>query len=454
MRYIILSILIVFSLISPSRGDEIKVHLLTASKVNINSEGNLKIFSGESEPTVFKGALDFSLKDGNIFANGINPSQIITISSPESMPISVNSKKYRGEVLLIQRKPDSFFVINFLDMEDYLAGVLGGEMPSSWPIEALKAQAVAARTYGAMMKKTPRNQDFDLFSTTQDQVYTGISGEVPPVLRAISETSGEILSFDSVPINAFFHSTCSGSTSDDLDVFLGDAPYLTAVPCQYCGASSATSWNFEITRNELSNLLKSKGIITGELYDMKIAKTDSSGRNSIVSLITADGEKEIKGAELRLIIGAGKQKSTRYNLTKKQNPGEKDKAFVLLNKTVIKKDNVSKDTISIKGIELKNKDDVLKAIESIKSLIKKENKENKETNSFPPTFAEIIYEPEPAEIPVYSVFCFQGSGWGHGVGMCQWGAYGMAKEGFLYRDILEFYYPGTILEIPTNNMEI
>lgn len=445
MRYIIFSILIFFSVISSSECSEIKVHLLTTTSITLASECNLDIISGEEAAVNIKAPIAFSIKNGNITADGVSPSQMIIVSSSESIPISVNSKKYRGKILLIQRKPDSFFVINLLDMEDYLAGVLGGEMPSSWPIEALKAQAVAARTYGAMMKKKPRNQDFDLFSTTQDQVYTGVLGEVPSVLRAISETKGEILTFDSAPINAFFHSTCSGSTSDDLDVFLGDAPYLTAVPCKYCGDSSATSWNYEITRSELSGILKSKGIITGELYDMKIIKIDSSGRNSIVSLTTADGDKEIKGAELRLLIGAGKQKSTRYTLTKKQNT--EDKAFVVRNKTIIKNDNFSKNTIAVKGIELKSKDEAINLIDSIKQ---QDESEEPEKVSLTPKFAEIIYEPELLEIPIYSTFQFQGSGWGHGVGMCQWGAYGMAKEGFLYNAILNFYYPGTTLEQQEN----
>ena len=182
-------------------------------------------------------------------------------------------------------------------------------MPASWNVEALKAQSVAARTYSAVKKKSPRNKYFDLFSTVMDQVYTGCSGESPNVIVAVSETAGEILTYEGNPINCYFYSSCDGKTSPCENVFSSSpVPYLVSRDCPYCMKSD---WSYTITRNELSMLLREKKIINGELYSIKIVKQDESGRAALVKLITSTGNKIIRGAELRLIIGAGKQKSTK-----------------------------------------------------------------------------------------------------------------------------------------------
>ena len=96
--------------------------------------------------------------------------------------IKVGNNTYRGDIFVVFNKKNSLFVINKLGIDDYLYGVVGSEMPASWNVEALKAQSVAARTYAAVMKKSPRNKYFDLFSTVMDQVYTGCSGEAPNVI--------------------------------------------------------------------------------------------------------------------------------------------------------------------------------------------------------------------------------------------------------------------------------
>ncbi len=443
--FTLLLVFIFASAVSAAEGNDIKVHLLTSSSVKIVSASNKFFVSvpDSASPQPVNGSLEFSLKPEGISLPQVSPSVRMTISSNDPF-MSVNGKNYRGIVVLVQKNKDSFFVINNLNVEDYLAGVLGGEMPSSWHIEALKAQAVAARTYAVMMKRNPRNPDFDLFSTTMDQVYTGVSGEVPSILQAVSETKGEILAFDSVPINAFFHSTCSGSTCDVADVFSGNAPYLKAVPCNYCGSSSSSSWQYEISRKELSGLLKSKGIISGELYSLKIARKDASGRAAEVALSTSDGEKIVRGADLRMAIGPGKQKSTRYSIGQTLLPGDKDKVLILLLKTVIKREAIpgvpsEEEPVTTKGIEIDGQSDVQNTIDSLTS---QSESAGLNLSSFP----VVVVKPELVEMKEYSLFKFIGSGWGHGVGMCQWGAYGMAKQGIGYREILSHYYPGAVLQ--------
>ncbi|NBT59044.1 SpoIID/LytB domain-containing protein, partial [bacterium] len=133
------------------------------------------------------------------------------------------------------RNGQMFSVVNYLGLDDYLLGTLGSEMSPSWEIEALKAQAVASRTYALYMIKHPKHSDYDLERSTQDQVYGGVEAEHPRVREAIQATSGEVLSFKDQPIKAFFHSRCGGSTETPGFVWNHHQGYpQKKVACPYC----------------------------------------------------------------------------------------------------------------------------------------------------------------------------------------------------------------------------
>lgn len=398
----------------------IRVHLFTSKSVTVYPcSGELSVFVQDeenfksSEPIIFKAEED-------CISFGKYKSDSFKITSPTY--IKIGSNKYRGDIFVVFNKKNSLFVINKLGIEDYLYGVVGSEMPASWNVEALKAQSVAARTYSAVKKKSPRNKYFDLFSTVMDQVYTGCSGESPNVIVAVSETAGEILTYEGNPINCYFYSSCDGKTSPCENVFSSSpVPYLVSRDCPYCMKSD---WSYTITRNELSRLLREKKIINGELYSIKIVKQDESGRAALVKLITSTGNKIIRGAELRLIIGAGKQKSTKYTIS--EIPLTKAQKIALLEKVKAE----SKNDIPAESVI--NLDSEINSILRIVNLISLPVSLNTNNEEF-------------SDSAVYS-FTFEGSGWGHGVGMCQWGAYGLAKNGYTYDKILENYYPNTVLE--------
>ena len=399
----------------------IRVHLLTAKAVTLYPcSGELSLFVPEeknfktTEPLVFKAEED-------CISCGKYKSDSFKVTSPTY--IKVGNNTYRGDIFVVFNKKNSLFVINKLGIDDYLYGVVGSEMPASWNVEALKAQSVAARTYAAVMKKSPRNKYFDLFSTVMDQVYTGCSGEAPNVIVAVSETAGEILTYEGNPISCYFYSSCAGKTSPCENVFSSSpVPYLVSRNCPYC---MKNDWSYTITRNELSNLLREKKIISGELYSMQIAKKDESGRAALIKLRTSNGIKIIRGAELRLIIGAGKQKSTKYTIS--EIPLTKAQKMALLEKVKVEaKNNIPAESVI-------NSDSEINSVLRIVNLMTL------------PVSLNIKNDEELSDSAVYS-FTFDGSGWGHGVGMCQWGAYGLAKNGYTYDKILENYYPNTVLE--------
>jgi stage II sporulation protein D len=158
-----------------------------------------------------------------------------------SAPVSWNGRAYHG-LLLVRRGGKRLSVVNSVDLEDYVRGVVAGEMPHNWSLAALEAQAVATRTYALATLHATKH--FDLFSDTRSQVYGGIAYETPQTNFAIARTAGKILTWHGLPASTFFFSTSGGRTADVREVWpkLGDLPYLRSVSDPYDTASPHHSW--------------------------------------------------------------------------------------------------------------------------------------------------------------------------------------------------------------------
>jgi stage II sporulation protein D len=241
-------------------------------------------------------------------------------------------------------------------------------MPSSWNDEALKAQAVASRTYSYYHLLKNRNKNiFDLDATTNFQVYKGISTESSSTTQAVTETSGIIMIYNYEPIVAYFHSTSGGKTSDDRDVWPGsDLPYLESVECKYSENSPHYHWTAELSVDEIGNALIPKFKRIGKIQ--KISFKKNNDRVVEVTIIHSNGSIKMNGNEFRLLLPSGKLKSTYFS-------ARQDKKILHIS----------------------------------------------------------------------------GRGWGHGVGMCQWGAKGRGEKGIKYDKILSHYYKDIQFKKITNN---
>ncbi len=288
--------------------------------------------------------------------------------------VYVNGKKYRGN-LKIQKIDGRIWVINVLNIEDYLKGVVPCEIGriSKNIIEAAKAQAVAARTYAYAHLNQHKDLGFDLYATIQDQVYKDVNCESELTNRAVEETERQILTYNGKAIEAKYHSTCGGKTAYFNDAWPGDPPpYLRSVNCPYCKNSPHYKWKKAFSKGEFfKNLrfrLKRVGyeIPQGELIkNLRLIKNKKSKRIIRIIIKTEKEEYVIPGYHTRSIFGDHK------------DPGG------LLKSNLI--------TINVKG-------------------------------------NHVIIE---------------GMGFGHGVGMCQFGAIEMARKGKSYKQILYHYYRGT-----------
>ena len=294
-----------------------------------------------------------------------------TPSSVGTRPVSVgsagtfvqmNGRSYRGTIELRKKRNGLLLVINDIDIEDYLRGVVASEVPHDWEPEVLKAQAVASRTYALYQKRAAGRRPYHILATVDSQVYDGRSGEHEAASRAVKETEGIVITYDGALIPAFYHSSCGGHTEDAFELWGIDAPYLRGVDCDCQEISTYGVWEKRISPVQLRSALMRLGYRINNIRDIGIDGITPAGRVKQVEIRYAGGTAEVPAEKFRAAIG--------------------------------------------------------------NSLV-------------PSVFFEAgMYGDE---------IVISGRGRGHGVGLCQWGARQMAREGSDYRAILAHYYPGTKL---------
>jgi len=223
--------------------------------------------------------------------------------------ISFQGKLYRG-ALKWSRKKNSFTVVNYVSLDDYLLGTLGSEMSALWEMEALKAQAVASRTYALYMLQHPRHSDFDLDHTTQDQVYGGVLSEHPRVQEAVESTAGQILTFQEKPIKSFFHSRCGGSTETPAFVWNHSKGYpQRKVPCAFC-LKNPFSWEAEVSAEEL---LSWTGLTSALNIRLEPGRRGESGRLASLHVHSGNQRATIDTDSLRSHLGYTRLKSAKFD---------------------------------------------------------------------------------------------------------------------------------------------
>jgi len=208
------------------------------------------------------------------------------------VPLSYGGKRYRGK-LRAEVSNSKFYLINWLRMETYLQGVVPTEMPSSWAPEALKSQAVAARSYA---HATRGGDLFDFYADTRDQVYGGASSETAATNKAVADTAGVVAVYDGKPITAYFHSSDGGYTEDSAYVF-GPVAYLKAIrDVDSQGRSFETLVNSPWTH--WSGTLNPDGSVQlniGSITGVRVLERSPSGRATKVEVTGTAGKKTITG---------------------------------------------------------------------------------------------------------------------------------------------------------------
>ena len=377
------------------------------------SEHSIKAILGESGINLLNSQNDiiFTLpKDGSIL---IAPNELY------NPIITVEKDRYRDYIRLIT-KNNEVLVINHVKLENYLYGVVPAEMPATFHSEALKAQAVASRSFTLSNINKHSADGFNLCDTTHCQVYSGFEYERPSTNLAVDETRGKLAYYNGNVIEAIYHSTSNGFTEDSVNVWGGDRPYLKSVEDKFSAESPYSNWSFSISLNELTNNLISSGIDVGELQKIEIIDATSTGRVNKVKIVGSKGEKIINSAEFRNMIGATKFRSTTFNI-KNSNINSGNQVYVMTGNTL------SPKTIDMsKAYIMDGKDKKIVNRSTVNRAMDKDRIES----------IGVLYPTSSSEILI------EGKGFGHGVGMSQFGAKKMAELGYGFEEILKYYYTG------------
>jgi stage II sporulation protein D len=193
-------------------------------------------------------------------------------------------------------------VVNALGLEDYVRGVVSAESPSTWPADALKAQAVAARTYAITTSKS--GDGFDQYADTRSQVYRGVAAETPTTDAAVSETSGEVVTYQGRPVVTYFFSTSGGRTENAEYGFPGGepSPWLKSVEDPYDDVSPRHRWGpFTFTRSQAQKRLR--GLVQGKLKGIEVTARGVSPRVVTADVVGSKGRTPVTGATLRQRFG-------------------------------------------------------------------------------------------------------------------------------------------------------
>lgn len=205
-------------------------------------------------------------------------------------------------------------VVNVVDLEDYVAGVVSSEVNPGWHKELLRTQAVAARTYVLHKKLEDAGQPFDVYASVQDQVYTGRKNVNDAVLDAVRRTSGQVLTYEGRPIFAAYSSTTAGPTEDAMNVWDKDLPYLKGVDCPFDQESPWYEWQVTIPFDEIQSRLKDEGYPIGWLATLTPFRMTTAGRVKDLRILHSRGELIVTGQEFRRILGYAKVRSTRFSI--------------------------------------------------------------------------------------------------------------------------------------------
>ena len=281
-------------------------------------------------------------------------SQLLWIEPTGDGYVWIGKRWYRGRTQLVPSSK-GLTAVNYVDLEQYLYSVLGAEMSANWPLEALKAQAVAARSYALYKRSTAGNSVYDVGDTTSWQVYKGMESEAPSTQQAVQATAGQVMTYDGKVILAAFHAASGGHTENVEDIWKSPfIPYLRGV-VDYDQGTPSYQWTKSFSRRELSRRISG----VGNVKSMTPERTTPQGR-IVTMLVEGDrGTRRVSGTDLRSALGL---KSTLF-----------------------------------------------------------------------------------AVHPMGEGFEISGRGYGHGLGLSQWGARNLAAQGVKYEQILTHYYPNATL---------
>ena len=338
----------------PSVHTQVRVLLASAPSVVVGADGAHR-GSVDGIPrfaTAFGLTWPVAARDGRLWVDGQEVGTRLTIEGDGSF-VLFDGSRFRGAVTL-RADGDTIDVLNVLDIESYLRGVVPSEMSASWPMEALKAQAVAARSY--TLASLDPSGSYDLCATVDCQVYRGVEAEHPRTDAAVAATAGVVVTYQGLTAKTYYHSDSGGVVASSQEVWGAPSPYLVALQ-DVVASTPHRSWTSRLDGAALGASLRSVGLDVGTVQGLRVVRLSESGRVAELEVHGTAGMRVLRGFQLRTLARGWGLRSMRFQ--------------------------------------------------------------------------------------VQGGLTVRGDGWGHGVGMSQYGARALAVSGHDYGAILAFYYPTT-----------
>ncbi|MBQ6972502.1 MAG: SpoIID/LytB domain-containing protein [Synergistaceae bacterium] len=361
--------------------------------------------------------------------------------------LQFKGRTYRGAFLITQKGG----LLNVVDVEQYLCGVLPAEVGANWHSEALRTQAICARTYVLKQSMNRADKGYDVVDTDADQVYKGAGVETAKTNQAVASTAGEVLTYGKDLAFTYFHSDSGGHTANIADVWGQKLPYLTGVPEIVNYKSPVSVWNAKISATKIQSAVKKvTGTDIGAISEIQVSEVDEGGRAITMTFIGTNGSKSMKASQFRLAVDPRTLKSTMFTPS--------GGAYKVSNTTTPsglvtqRKPQDSGNELTFEeeqGIARMTSEGIFTTTELIDMLSNPDKRKDYYQKGLSRGGGKSAAPSKPRSKYGYSIersggdFIFYGRGWGHGVGMCQWGAMAMAENGYTAEKILAHYYPGT-----------
>lgn len=339
--------------------------------------------------------------------------------------------KYYGGFEYNRVNGNDVTVINVVKMDDYLKGVVPYEMSASWPVEALKAQALCAKSYCVQNKNKHRSQGFDLCNSTDCQVYRGTNSATANSDGAVEAVSGQYVVYNGQIAQTFYHASSGGATEDVENIWDDYVPYLRGVEDTYL--TNKISWSAKLTNESVAAILRGKGYSVSSVTDVYVSGLTRSGNVRELTIAQSNGKPLIfSGEKARTILNNSAYDvsflSHRYTISGSggsPSGGSSSGGSVYIN---------DKQT-DLSGLQAIGKNGVSPLASGNLSAVT-----GKGTVSLTPSSS--AGASSSVNTTGSGVYAVSGSGSGHHVGLSQWGANGMAKAGFDYQQIIKFYFTG------------
>lgn len=442
---------------------EVHILLTPAASKGLLSGTSMTVLAKDKSVPLSSGSYHVTMNRGKLRVGTHDLTMPVSIAS--SQPITWDGARYRGQLTFASAK-DGFSVGNRLDIEIYISGVLRAEMNPTWHAEALKAQAVLARTYATRNKGA--HGEYDLCAATHCQAYRGVTADDAPLSTAAMSTKGLVLRHGGNPAAVYYHADSGGMITRAGAVWASDLPYLQprVEPVGY--TSPNTTWEATLTMAEIQSRLAQGGISVGSVMALTPVKRDESGRVEQLRIDGSQGTETISGHRFRTLVGSTLVKSTLFEFGGRSPYNARQTAAPAPNNPAPRQAAPKADLAQMPRdkdaqIEWMVQNGAISVQEFMETLSKPELRDKYIEMGIARIKGEKVVQaaggaqgsgqpatgyvsPSLSMTPATGAsVTFYGRGYGHGVGLSQWGAKAMAEQGWSYDRILAHYFPGTNL---------